>query len=89
MSEDKKKTHYYSSQEKTAAQAKENPPKHTHGHSTAVTQASHGEFMCPECGKTFDSKNTAEGHLHSEHIEHLRSVHGEIHGKDTDTTHES
>jgi len=79
LSENKKKSLYYSGQEKSAPQAKETPPKHTPGHSTAVTQQKQGEFMCPECGKTFDSKDTAEGHLHSEHMEHLRTVHGEHH----------
>ena len=52
-------------------------PKHTQGHSTVVAQGKSGEFMCPECGKTFSGKDEAEKHLHSEHFEHLRSVHGE------------
>ncbi len=56
----------------------DNEPKHTAGHSTAVAQEREGEFMCPECGKTFNDKENAEKHLHETHAEHLRAVHGEF-----------
>lgn len=54
-------------------------PTHTSGHSTTVARQENGEFMCPECGKIFNAKDTAEKHLHSVHAEHLRTVHGEFH----------
>ncbi|MGD6851618.1 MAG: hypothetical protein ACQCN6_06110 [Candidatus Bathyarchaeia archaeon] len=57
-------------------------PKHTPGHSTTVVIVSDGTFMCPECGKTFTTKDAAEEHLHGVHLEHLRNVHGEFHSKD-------
>ena len=53
----------------------------------AVTQVSEHEFMCPECGKTFDIKDAAEKHLHSVHVKHLRAAHGEFHGEDVDSIH--
>lgn len=59
-------------------------PKHTPGHGTNVARTKENEFMCPECGKTFDNTGMAERHLHSEHWEHLRTVHGEFHSKDTE-----
>ncbi len=62
-------------------------PKHVQGHRTTVTRTKEGEYMCPECGQTFDNKDRAEGHLHSQHAEHLRAVHGEEHGKDTNQQH--
>ncbi len=63
-----------------ASMEQKNPigePKHTPGHSTAVTIVSDGTFMCPECGKTFAAKDAAETHLHGMHSEHLHNVHGE------------
>jgi predicted RNA-binding Zn-ribbon protein involved in translation (DUF1610 family) len=62
-------------------------PKHTAGHSTEITQNQDREFMCPECGRTFEIKDAAEKHLHTVHLKHLRSVHGEVHGEDVDTIH--
>jgi predicted RNA-binding Zn-ribbon protein involved in translation (DUF1610 family) len=62
-------------------------PKHTTGHSTEITQTPSKEFMCPECGKTFDIKDAAEKHLHSTHLKHLKAIHGEFHGQDVDTIH--
>lgn len=62
-------------------------PKHTQGHSTQITQTPNHEFMCPECGKTFDIQDAAEKHLHSMHLKHLKAEHGEFHGKDVDTIH--
>jgi competence CoiA-like predicted nuclease len=62
-------------------------PKHTQGHSTEITQTPNREFMCPECGKTFDIKDAAEKHLHSAHLKHLKAEHGEFHGQDVDTIH--
>jgi|WetSurMetagenome_2_1015567.scaffolds.fasta_scaffold1593393_1 hypothetical protein len=92
MSEDKKKEHYYSGKEKRAVDTKKdetNESKHTPGHSIEITQAKTGEFMCPECGKTFETKDTTEKHLHAEHIKHLRAAHSEYHGKDTGHKHQS
>jgi HSP20 family protein len=62
-------------------------PKHTQGHSIAISKQKDGFFMCPECGKTFEGKEQAEKHLHNEHFEHLRAVHHETHGRDTDKKH--
>lgn len=62
-------------------------PKHVQGHRTTVTRTKEGEYMCPECGQTFDNKDRAEEHLHSQHEEHLRTVHGELHGKDANQQH--
>ncbi|HLN46068.1 MAG TPA: hypothetical protein VK209_10215 [Candidatus Sulfotelmatobacter sp.] len=62
-------------------------PKHVQGHRTTVTRVKEGEYMCPECGQTFDNKDRAEEHLHSQHGEHLRTVHRELHGKDTNQQH--
>ncbi|MGE5187919.1 MAG: Hsp20/alpha crystallin family protein [Betaproteobacteria bacterium] len=64
-------------------------PKHMQGHSTVVRKQKDGRFMCPECGKTFEKKETAETHLHNEHLEHLRTVHHETHGRDTDKKHQT
>ncbi len=57
-------------------------PTHTPGHSTAVMRSNDGQFMCPECGKTFVVAEAAERHLHGVHLEHLRKVHKEVHGED-------
>lgn len=62
-------------------------PNHVQGHSTAVSQTQEGQYLCPECGKTFSSKEVAEKHLHQIHWEHLRTVHGEYH-EDTGETHQ-
>ncbi len=62
-------------------------PKHTAGHSTEVMKLGDGEFMCPECSKTFDIQDAAEKHLHLVHIKHLKEEHGEFHGKDVDAIH--
>lgn len=64
-------------------------PKHKQGHSIVVSKQKNGDFMCPECGKTFEEKEPAETHLHSEHLEHLRTVHHETHGRDTDKKHQT
>lgn len=64
-------------------------PKHTQGHSTNITDTKENEYMCPECGKTFDTKEVAEQHLHSRHTEHLRLMHGEYHAKDISDQHKS
>jgi hypothetical protein len=63
-------------------------PLHVQGHRTSVIQRKEGDYMCPECSKTFDNKDRAEEHLHSEHFEHLRTVHGEFHSKDTNQQHQ-
>jgi transposase-like protein len=44
-----------------------------------IKQLDENRFMCPECGKTFTNKTTAESHLHMMHEEHLRTVHEEFH----------
>lgn len=62
-------------------------PKHIEGHSTSVSQNQQGQFLCPECGKTFASKDLAEKHLHQEHWQHLRAVHGEYHSTDHNLQH--
>ena len=62
-------------------------PKHTEGHSTKITPINDKEFMCPECGRTFDLKEAAEQHLHTVHLKHLRAVHGEFHGEDVNAIH--
>ncbi|MGE5556057.1 MAG: hypothetical protein ACM3UY_07345 [Methanocella sp.] len=64
-------------------------PNHTQGHSTAINQLQSGEFLCPECGKTFDIKDAAEKHLHTVHLKHLRTMHSEYHGKDVTGLHVS
>jgi acetone carboxylase gamma subunit len=62
-------------------------PKHTEGHSTEINQTANREFMCPECGRTFEIKDAAEKHLHTMHIKHLKAEHGEFHGEDVGTYH--
>lgn len=62
-------------------------PKHTQGHSTKITPIDDKEFMCPECGRKFDLKEAAEQHLHTVHLKHLRTVHGEFHGEDVNAIH--
>ncbi len=62
-------------------------PKHTEGHSTAIIHGKEHEYMCPECGKSFDIQEAAEKHLHLVHMKHLRTAHKEFHGKDVDTMH--
>jgi len=62
-------------------------PKHIEGHSTEISQIRDREFMCPECGKIFEVKETAENHLHSIHLKHLQSVHGQFHSEDVGTVH--
>jgi uncharacterized Zn finger protein (UPF0148 family) len=52
-------------------------PKHTPGHSTEAMKTNNGQFMCPECGKTFATKETADRHLQEMHEEHLRRFHME------------
>lgn len=64
-----------------------NEPKHTEGHSTQITQTSNREFMCPECGRTFEVKDAAEQHLHLMHLKHLKAEHGEFHGEDVGKYH--
>ena len=62
-------------------------PRHTPGHSTTIAKVGEGEFICPECGKTFDIKEAAEKHLHLVHMKHLKTEHKEFHAKDVDTMH--
>ncbi len=62
-------------------------PKHVEGHSTEITQTQNREFMCPECGRTFEVKDAAEQHLHSMHLKHLKAEHSEFHGEDVSTYH--
>ncbi|MCW3998991.1 MAG: hypothetical protein NWE93_01980 [Candidatus Bathyarchaeota archaeon] len=69
------------------SEGKVGEPKHTTGHSTAVAKMGEGEFMCPECGKTFTVQDAAEKHLHLVHMKHLRSEHNEFHDRDVDTMH--
>jgi hypothetical protein len=57
-------------------------PKHTPGHDTSVIMVNENSYMCPECGKIFSIKDAAERHLHGVHLEHLRKMHNEFHGKD-------
>jgi hypothetical protein len=54
-------------------------PRHTDGHSTAIMEVKEKQFMCPECGKTFENLVEADKHLYSSHWEHLRMVHEEFH----------
>jgi len=63
-------------------------PSHVQGHRTSVIQRKEGDYMCPECSKTFDNKDRAEEHLHSEHFEHLRLVHEEFHSQDKNRQHQ-
>jgi hypothetical protein len=93
MFENKKKL-YYSGREKRANEARKEASEsvmsreltHVQGHRTSVTRVK-GDFMCPECSKTFDNTERAEEHLHSEHFEHLRIMHGELHDKDKNQQH--
>jgi uncharacterized C2H2 Zn-finger protein len=55
-------------------------PKHTPGHSIDIQQSG-GQFLCPECGKSFESKKEANAHLNSVHLKHLHSVHPEYHAQ--------
>ncbi len=57
------------------------------GHRSNVNKADLGEYLCPECNKTFSSKDRAEEHLHAEHSKHLAAAHPEYHGKDIDQKH--
>jgi len=57
-------------------------PTHVQGHRTSIIQRKEGDYMCPECSKTFNNRDRAEEHLHSEHFEHLRLVHEEFHSQD-------
>ena len=57
-------------------------PNHTSGHDPAIVSVKENMYMCPECGKMFTIKDTAEQHLHGVHLEHLRKMHQEVHGKD-------
>ncbi|MDR0372136.1 MAG: hypothetical protein LBI79_01015 [Nitrososphaerota archaeon] len=57
-------------------------PNHTPGHDTTIVAVNENIYMCPECGRTFSIKDAAEQHLHGVHLEHLRRVHPEFHGKD-------
>lgn len=57
------------------------------GHRYNANKAELGEYLCPECNKTFSTKERAEEHLHAEHSKHLMEEHTEYHGKDTDQRH--
>ena len=57
-------------------------PRHKEGHSTEILKTPWSSFLCPECGIHFESKEETEHHLHTVHLEHLRTVHGESHGQD-------
>ncbi|MCW4004222.1 MAG: hypothetical protein NWE95_09970 [Candidatus Bathyarchaeota archaeon] len=40
--------------------------------STPETKA--GQYMCPQCGKIFDTKKQVDRHLCKEHEDHLRTI---------------
>jgi len=40
--------------------------------STPQTRA--GQYMCPECGKIFQTKKEVDSHLHMMHEAHLRTM---------------
>jgi len=57
-------------------------PNHISGHDPAIVAVNENMYKCPECGKMFTIKDAAEQHLHGVHLEHLRKMHQEFHGKD-------
>jgi hypothetical protein len=57
------------------------------GHRDNASIAKSGDFICPECNKTFSTKERAEQHLHAEHSQHLVIEHTENHSKDFDQRH--
>ncbi|MCW3995340.1 MAG: hypothetical protein NWE98_04220 [Candidatus Bathyarchaeota archaeon] len=38
-----------------------------------------GQYICPECGQTFDAKKEVDSHIHMMHESHLSAVHGNLH----------
>jgi len=74
-------------EEKSVGKSMTGEPKHTEGHSIEIIVGKVGEFMCPECGKTFKVKDEAEKHLHTVHLKHLRTEHKEFHGDDSEGQH--
>lgn len=40
--------------------------------STPQTKA--GQYMCPECGKVFDTKKQVDRHFYRKHEDYLRTV---------------
>ena len=44
--------------------------------STPQTRA--GQYMCPECGKIFNTKKQVNKHLYENHEDHLRIDHGTV-----------
>jgi hypothetical protein len=61
--------------------------KHKEGHTLDVLENAPGSYLCPECGKQFKSKAETELHLHTVHLNHLRTVHREFHGQDVVEKH--
>lgn len=58
------------------------------GHRYNANKKKMGQYLCPECNKTFSSKERAEEHLHAEHSKHLISAHSEYHGEDRNQKHQ-
>jgi len=58
------------------------------GHRSNPDKTEVGQYLCPECNKTFSSKGRAEEHLHAEHSKHLTMAHGEYHSKDQNQKHQ-
>ncbi len=49
-----------------------------------VTPEAHaGQYMCPECGKIFDTKKEVDSHLRTMHEPNFRSVHNGLNGLHT------
>jgi uncharacterized C2H2 Zn-finger protein len=44
---------------------------------TSQTRA--GQYMCPECGKIFDTKKEVDSHILVKHEPRLKTVHGQLH----------
>ena len=45
--------------------------------STPQTKA--GQYMCPECGKIFESKKEVDNHIQTEHYPYVKTVYEQLH----------
>ncbi|MGD6852088.1 MAG: C2H2-type zinc finger protein [Candidatus Bathyarchaeia archaeon] len=46
--------------------------------STPQTRA--GQYMCPQCGKVFDTKVEVDSHIRKSHKPKIKSVHDNLNG---------
>ncbi len=46
--------------------------------STPETRA--GQYMCPECGKIFDTKKEVDNHIRETHASYIKSMHNHLNG---------